>query len=187
MTIKRHIGPADGQQVARAAIAARQHRVPHLRSLVGPAQMGSPIPYYVMRIDQAQQLPADATIAGWRYILIGGIVPGMVDIAARPEGNAFGGLSHGIVPQRVVEAGMMAEQILGNRAEEFEPRLLEVPAAHLLALWLRGPNDYFISLLDGSPPGSAPLKMIDDIRPQLTTAAAAVTARIAPSTGAPTN
>jgi hypothetical protein len=70
--------------------------------------------------------------------------------------------------ERFLQASAYADEQLGDQAEEYEPRLLDVPALWFAALWLEGSTSrYFIPLLDGRPPGTAPLKMVQDILPIL--------------------
>jgi hypothetical protein len=105
-------------------------------------------------------------MTSWCYPVIGGINPGLADIREGKDGNAasFGGLSHGILAQRFIQASLLAEQGLAASPEDFEPRLLDVPALQFAALWLHGlVEEYFVSLLDGHPPGTAPLKLVNEI------------------------
>jgi hypothetical protein len=90
-----------------------------------------------------------------------------------------------------MQAALLGEQQLGGLEEEFEPRLLDVPALQFAAVWFQSAaQEYFISLLDGTPPGTSKLMLTQDIVPELRARMAARSA-YAPaggsSTGSQTN
>ena len=165
MPIKSHRGPSDGVAVMASALAARSPiKATGYSPLGGAPQVAGPIPFYHLALDK---LPSDSAIeqsvqTGWRYPVVGSIKAGLVDIRGG-EGQAgatFGGLSHGIAAERFLEAAQLADKQLAGGVDEYEPRLLDVPALGFLALWLVGPGkSWFIPLLEGKPPGSAPLQM----------------------------
>jgi hypothetical protein len=68
-----------------------------------------------------------------------------------------------------MQAALLAEQSLSAASEDFEPRLLDVPALPFVALWLHGnaTTEYFIALLEGRTPGTAPLRLVKEILPEL--------------------
>ena len=190
MTIKSNAGPVNGGDVVRQALAARMPQAKNFSTPLGGApQTGSPVPFYhlsLAQLDSADPL-ASATITGWRYPVVGGINPGLVDVR---EGSnvtpaTFAGLIHGIMVQRFMQASLLAEQTLASQTDVYQPRLLDVPALQFAALWLHGTStNYFISLLDGHPLGSAPLVLVSDVLPDLRARATARTAATTPTGGA---
>ena len=193
MAIKSHQGPSNGPAVMAAALAARMPASPLEYSPLGGApHVGGPVPFYHLSLDQ---LPFDnaldnAARTGWRYPVVGSIKAGLVDIRGDEGTNSasFGGLSHGVVAERFLQASGLADGQLGSSVDEYEPRLLDVPALSFLALWLKAAGgDWFIPLLEGKPPGSAPLQMVREILPQLRAQAALRAVGGARPTSSPTN
>jgi hypothetical protein len=173
MTIIQNAGPANGRDVVRQALAIR---MPQGRSfstpLGGAPQAGSPVPFYHLPLSKldSQDPLSQATLSGWRYPVVGGINPGLADLREGSDDSSpmYAGLVHGGMVQRFMQAALLAEQTLGSTSDAFEPRILDVPALQFSALWLVGKTtNYFISLLEGRPPGSAPLAVVSDIVPSL--------------------
>lgn len=169
MAIRAQAGPAGGRDIISAALSRRTHRAAYLTPLGGAPQAGSPLPVYCLGLaDAASAAPLARAIAvGWRYPIVGGANAGLANLEPAEDGYAFAGVSHGAFAARLVQAAYLAEEALGTTDAAYEPRLLEVPALGLAALWLNGPDDRFIPLMEGQPPGTAPLRMIDDMEPVL--------------------
>lgn len=94
--------------------------------------------------------------------LEGGAEPGLAVMTVPFDGDAwtFAGVRTGLLVRRLMEACQLAQDALGQVPERFDARVVDVPVLQFTALWLSGQNsDWFISLLDGSPKGSAPLVM----------------------------
>lgn len=173
MPINSNAGPINGRTVMQEALSDRMTQTRTTGSpLGGFPQTGAPLPVYdlpLLQIQDAHPLDA-ATLTSWRYPVIGGLHPGLADIRESKSGGlaSFGGLSHGPMAARLIQASLLAEQTIGAKPEHYEPRLLDVPALQFSALWLHGDeSEYFISLMDGHPPGSAPLKVVDEITSEL--------------------
>jgi hypothetical protein len=190
MTIKRWSGPVDGLKIVQTALQQRRHRAQTITPLGGAPQSASPLPMYHLGINDVERpdFLQRATQTGWRYPVLGGIQPGLAIITERPGGVEYEGLTYGTLAQRLIQASLLAQQALGSVADQYEPRMLDVPGAHLVALWLAGAQNQFISLMDGNPPGSAALSIVDDIQPRLI-AAVRARANVLPSGGSktPTN
>lgn len=176
MTIVSRSEPEGGRDIVNAALSARSQRSHIMKMLSGAPQTGAPLPVYVLdRETAASDDPlAHAKQAGWQYPIVGGETQGLASLAEGPKGLEFSGITHGTLPQRVLEAATLAERTLGPLPEQFQVRLLEIPSLLTLCLWFAGPTNRFISLLDGSPPGTAPLRVEDDIRARLRNALGAV-------------
>ena len=157
MAIKANTGPIAGREVMHRELAARAPQAATFSTPLGGApQAGSPIPVYHLSMERLNDRDplAEATITSWRYPIVGGIQVGFADIRASEDGATatFGGLSHGIFSERFIQASLLAERTLADRQEDFQPRLLDMPALQFAALWLHGDRtQYFISLLDGRP------------------------------------
>jgi hypothetical protein len=138
----------------------------------GAPQTGSALPIYVITRDEAGTPDplAEAKLTGWRYPIVGA-EPGLASLAGDAEQPHFAGISHGTLPQRVLDAATLAEAVLGSEVEHFEPRLLEIPALRIYCLWFKGEQtDRFISLMDGQPPGTEPLTIEQEIVPRIKSA-----------------
>lgn len=175
MTINRANGPAGGRDVVNRALAVRMGSLRAAASpMGGSVGFGSPVPVYHIGLDsvtnQADPLTA-ARQTSWRFPVIGagaGSPAGLVTVRETATDPSFEGLSHGVLAQNFLRAASLAEQTFGSSPDVFDPRLLEVPALQYAALWLvGGGTNHFIPLLDGNPPGSAPLSVINDILPAL--------------------
>jgi hypothetical protein len=198
VAIKSNLGPPNGHQVMQRALAYRVPQTANIMStpLGGAPQTGSPIPVYHLPLAQLKDSDplASAKLTCWSYPVIGGMRPGLADIRENSvDGTtSFAGLSYGILATRFLEASVLAEHSLNAADEEFEPRLLDVPALRFAALWLHGSStDHFIPLLEGSPPGSAPLKLVANVVADLQSRAIAQSRRAIPTgggaPGTPTN
>jgi len=169
MTLRVEAEPDGGRAIVHAALGRRAYRSDHLQSLQGAPQTAAALPLYVLSEEalSSEHPVALARRAGWRYPIVGGAEPGLALLSHRDGGHVYAGIIHGVLPRRLLEASAFAEDALGESQEPFAARLLEVPTRLLSCLWLAGPEDHFISLLGGSPPGTAPLKLSDDLRPLL--------------------
>ena len=171
MPIKGQIEPVGGREIVHAALSHRSHRGQYLPALCGSPQTGAPLPVYVISCDEAlfpDPLGA-AKLIGWKYPIVGGDSAGLAFLLITPDGLKFAGISHGPLPGRLLEAAVVADKHLESVAEEFEPRLLEIPALHIYALWLfraEGEN-FFISLMDEDPSASSMLHTKNDIRSRI--------------------
>lgn len=173
MTIMHLAGPAAGDDVLDQALADRfpEDAVRGVRSRRGAADAApelSPVPCFHLGLDMlADDAPLRfAQQTGWRYIVEPGNVVGMAKLSSSGTPR-YEGLAQGLLVERYRAALVLAQQQLGADHQAYEPRLLDVPALSFAALWLKGPQDRFIDLLDGVPPGTAALQVVDDILPEL--------------------
>lgn len=180
MTIRRNAEPARGRGIVHNALSQRAHRFQYVPVLRGSPQIGAPLPIYLLSRDGAS-LPVPlsaAKMVGWRYPIIGGSAVGLASLLKEPDGLKFAGISQGTLPERLLNAAVLADEKLGSRTKKFEPRLLEIPSLRIYALWLyasRG-QSFFIPLMDGHPPGSSPLQIEGNIQPKISAALDAVAA-----------
>ena len=171
MALKGQTEPAGGRDIVNSALNERAQRGQQLPALRGSPQTGAAIPVYLVSRDEAalpEPLKA-AKLVGWKYPVIGGDSPGIASLLAAPDGLKFAGINHGPLPERLLEAAVLAESSLGSREEVYEPRLLEIPALRIYALWLyrADQENFFIALLNGQPPGSSKLQMENSILPRI--------------------
>lgn len=171
MPIKGQIEPIGGRDIVNTALSQRSHRARHLPVLRGSPQTGAPLPVYLINRDEAlfpDPLSA-AKLIGWKYPIVGGDSAGLAFLLITPDGLKFAGISHGPLPNRLLDAAVLADNHLESLAEEFEPRLLEIPALHIHALWLfcAERENVFISLMDGQPPASSALQIENSIRSRI--------------------
>ena len=178
MPIKVQIEPVGGRDIVNTALSKRSHRSQHLPALRGSPKTGSPLPVYLLNQEEAL-LPdplSAANLVGWKYPIIGGDSAGIAFLLKTSDGLKFGGISHGNLPKRLLDAAVIADNHLKSRTEEFEPRLLEVPALRIYALWLFCDvrDDIFISLM-GSQQGSFKVQIENTIQPRISVALASAT------------
>jgi hypothetical protein len=169
MAISNLSDPIGGRAIINDALAKRLSRHPNLLGLDGaPTQIGSGIPVYSLtRNAAASEDPVGAAIRmGWCFLIVGSGLGLATLTEDTGMGQHFAGIMQGVLPQRLVDAAQLAEANLANEPEVFEPRLLECPPLHIYCLWFKGSQtSRFISLMDGRPPGSAPLTIESDILP----------------------
>jgi len=150
---------------------------------------GNPIP--VFHLSRQQALGEDplgaARQTGWRFLVTGPQNSGFVEVHANTEGTQprYGGLTHGVLPQRLYDACVLAERQLAKTKVEYEPRILDVPSMQFVSLWLHGQDEPYISLLDGSPAGSARLDLSYDLASRVKAQMSSRPPAVAPAAGAP--
>lgn len=168
MPIKSQIEPVDGRDIVKIALGRRSHRAQHLTALRGSPQIGAPLSVYLISGDKALSDDdlSTAELIGWKYPIVGGDSIGLAFLLITPEGVKFAGISHGPLPNRLLEAAILADEHLKSLGGEFELRLLEIPALHIFALWLCGAEgkNEFISLIDGQSPASSKLQIENNMR-----------------------
>lgn len=171
--------PAGARYIIHDALARRRHRAHHLPALRGAVRVGTPLPIYVLDHREAYRGAslAAARRVGWRYPIIGGASPGFAMLNDEAGRLSFAGVGHGRLAERLLQAAVLAEDNLAARDESYEPRLLEIPSLRLCALWLHGPQDFFIVLVDGQRPAVADLQLERDIGRRIVAAAARLQVR----------
>lgn len=154
--------------------------------------MGAPLPLYNIELNETA-LPDPLKVArlvGWRYPILGGPEPGLAHLSANRADNEYQGLTRGYLPTRLIEAAEVADKALGTSTEEYEARLLQIPALRIMALWMAGgSNNRFVLLTDGrTPPNDGPPPaMVDDIRPVIKAARGPNRPPPAPAGAGPSN
>jgi hypothetical protein len=163
------------------ALARLRTRAQHLPALNGSPQTGAPLRHYVLSAVAASHPDplSAATHVGWQYPVVGGAAPGFASVYEEPGGLKFSGLSHGALPERLMEAAVLAEDTLKSQLEEFEPRLLQSPALRISALWLcgKGGANFFIVLDNTQQSGAWPLQIERNIQARIDAALADLRAR----------
>jgi hypothetical protein len=174
MPIVMRTEPVGGRAVINAALSQRTHRTAALSILGGAPRTGAPLPLYNLGLDDLSSADpfSHANLVGWRYPVVGGEAPGLAHLSAGTGTPEYEGLSHGVLAQRLLDAAALAETSFGETGEQYEARLLQIPALRIVALWMAGPSNRFITLLDGRSPEGPPLRVVDDISPVIATARA---------------
>jgi len=82
------------------------------------------IPLYLLGLEDARRTdPLERVVrAGWRYL--------------------------GTAPNALVRACELAEKEIGAQEVIYEPRVIEAPALQFSALWLHGPAEPYVSLIE---------------------------------------
>jgi hypothetical protein len=141
--------PKGARRTIHAALARRRHLAPQIPSLDGSPHTGHPLPVYRIgptALESAKML-SRARLVGWRYPLVGGKSPGLAELRKRAKAWRYAGIIEGSLPQRFLEAALLAEAHPKIAQESVRPRFLEIPALRLQALWLRSRGrDRFIVL-----------------------------------------
>jgi hypothetical protein len=191
MTMLQHAQPdASVADVVRSNLSRlSQTPAEHQNALAGsaPAELSMEAPHQVYTIG-LDQLATGAGLAsaranGWRYLLrqnnqTVASARTMTDATGAP---LFAEFNSGPFVQSTAGALQRAEQVAGaGNGDVFEPRLLQVPALHAMALWLHGgpkSADIVIPLPPAPPPVQAERQYsIDEYLAALRTAAASVDA-----------
>lgn len=173
MTAPSEAPPDGSREILHQALRQRLHRSRHLPSLRGSPQIGAPLPIYLLRA--ASLSPpvrlSQAKPIGWRYPILGGGAPGLATLLKERGSAKYAGLSHGPLARRIVEAASLIATKTPS-LESYSLRLLEIPALRTYALWLFAPRQasWFVSLLDGRPPGTAELRLERSIRRRIVSA-----------------
>ena len=119
-----------------------------------------PFPLYVVglaSIRRGSNSIRAARPAGWRYLLERGGAPAIADLHATATGESvyFGRLVAGDTAERLLERAREAEALASG--QDFEARILDVPALHVAALWLHGSTSLFLPI--GPDVDPAPLDL----------------------------
>lgn len=172
MTLKQVVAPAGANEALDKALESRFPGVVMRGRAAGLVNTPlEPVPCFHLGLDAlGDQAPLEHAVqTGWRFVVEPDARTALAKLSNESDGTPprFQGLAHGLLVQRFQQALAFAQQYLGPVQDEYEPRLLDVPAVDYMALWLKGAQDKFIALLDGVPPGSAALSIIDDALPEL--------------------
>jgi hypothetical protein len=174
MTLAARKEPAEARRIVSEALARRIRRAPSLPSLFGSPRIGTPLPvYHLSRKEAALGDPVStAKMIGWRYAVVGGAWPGVAALKEDAGALFYAGLSHGTPAQRLLDAALLAEDNLGSAAEEYEPRVVEIPSLRLSALWLsgRGGQNYYVVIEDGRAAETSVLQLERSIQPRIAAA-----------------
>ena len=174
MTVVARSEPAEGRRIVNDALALRMRRAPSLPPLCGFPRIGVPLPvYHLSRKEAALGDPVStAKMIGWRYAVVGGTLPGVASLKEEAGVLSYAGLTHGTAVERLLDAAVLAEDTLGSAAEEFEPRVIEIPSLRLYALWLFGRSglSFYVVLEDGRSPEAFVLQLERSIQPRIAVA-----------------
>ncbi len=120
-------------------------------------QTGSPLPVYHAKPGPDGNLLASVSQAGWDYpVSDGQSLLGLARVRRRSGKLVFAGITHGWLVDLLGQAADIAEKKFAGTRSAIEPRLLAMPTAGLVALWLHGKaRDYYIVL--AQRPGDLPL------------------------------
>jgi hypothetical protein len=155
MGLKLPAAPEGTEQIVSSAIRrAHSSRRFALTEATGGAAVVTPVaPHKVFTIGLTQVAAgkgiAAAEESGWRTIILEGRNPvAAVEFAGGGGGaaGAFKSLNQGPLVQSTASVMAMAEGLPQVQANDFEPRLLEIPAIYLVAIWLHGKEELFVPL-----------------------------------------
>ncbi|MGH6872476.1 MAG: hypothetical protein ACREHE_13320 [Rhizomicrobium sp.] len=139
MAIAKPSHPDRGAKLVREALYSRIAAGGPHRPLMGDARLGAGLPVY--RLDKPGGPLGKARMTGWKYLVVGGKAPGLATLHRESGRYVYGGLIEGKLPRRTLEAAVFAEQRLRKSKARYRPRLLEIPALAIYALWLHAPGD----------------------------------------------
>lgn len=86
---------------------------------------------------------------GWRYLVERDGTPAIADLHQRSLNGAlnFGQIASGPLVDRFIARAQQAETLVSNdsrKEDDYQARILEVPALHISALWLEGGHPLFL-------------------------------------------
>ncbi|GLR77731.1 hypothetical protein GCM10007856_03990 [Azospirillum oryzae] len=91
-----------------------------------------------------------AVPVAWRYLIVTDErhPSAVVTMDLRNDRGKWyvGAIQRGPMAHLLAEAAQVAEVTVGNTDDEYEARILEIPALYRAALWLHGPSDFYIPL-----------------------------------------
>lgn len=122
--------------------------------------VAAPHPVYVMGlIDVAEGTHlSNARLVGWRYLVLNderSLAAVEVNTDNAEQQVQFSSINQGRFVESTLEAIAFAEGLDEVREEDFELRLLEIPALYVVSLWLQGNRAILIPLAP-SPPDLIP-------------------------------
>jgi len=145
-------GPGDGEQVVRRALNffAGHHDASDPLGGASETQFSAAIPVYRMDLENIRNKSfiSEARYVGWRYLL--GLAEknqavAIADVRENQSGQtAFSRLARGMIAQRLWDATMLADKTYRDRPEQFEFRIIDIPALQRSALWLHGDQNHNI-------------------------------------------
>ena len=161
MTITFREPPAAAAQVLQNAVASLEKPPPGISFLrtVAPRDIAWSTPHTVYHlgldaIESNEGIDA-AECVSWRYLSGAALtVPVAADVQLRAEQLVFGGLHQGPFVNGFSEEVRRASADPELQAKAYEPRLLQIPALYVVALWLHEPastGDVFIPLRPVNP------------------------------------
>ncbi|ACL55711.1 hypothetical protein [Methylobacterium nodulans] len=159
--------PATGRAVVRRALRDLWDQGPTADAAGGAAiNLAEPIPLYRLGLNQIDATGGltQAQHVGWRYLLeTAGGDTAVADVGEVGGGETrFASLARGENARRLIEAATLAESVAQQKPEEYEVRILDVPALHVSAIWLAGENNIFIPYLDMKRLRGAKVDVADD-------------------------
>jgi hypothetical protein len=157
--------PAAAEEACRNVMtrlaAASAFRTPNLRRAAGrELTLVTPHRLAVLSLEvlQDDRRPLALKEIGWRFLVqADGEALAACEALEIATGYRFGGLNEGPLVSGFVEALGQAEQLSATRGQDYEPRLLLVPALNVAALWLGQSG--------GTPDAFAPRDLIVPLPP----------------------
>lgn len=146
--------PEQGEGIILEALSSAVNQPTTMAAAIadaGPENLTTAAPhqvYFVGLRDMAQgRLLAAAQMRGWRYIVLKGERPlSSAELSGGGEAVTFSNFDYGPLVASTVEGVGRAEALDVVQKEDFELRVLEVPALYVVALWLHGPRELIIPL-----------------------------------------
>ncbi len=152
MAIAPIIAPHKTREIVSRALGARiqaNHAMPMLQGTFG---MGTPLPAYgIFNKGLSSSDPLlRVRLSGWRYPLLREPLGGIVLVSTHGKEVRFAGVCDGRLVDRIFGACACAEREFAQRSATYQPRLLELPAVDLYALWMFLPagKSQFLPLAD---------------------------------------
>jgi hypothetical protein len=149
--IQKRAPPAAGENIIGRALQDLWGR-PDPRDLMGGAtiNLSKPLPVYRLQLEDIGK-PDTIGMAkpvAWRYLLekAGGVAYADL-VEAQGGAQTFASLSRNPNAYRLSQAAHVAEKVAKD-LPDCEARILDVPALHLSAVWLSGPDSKFIPYID---------------------------------------
>jgi hypothetical protein len=146
-------GPQRGQSAVGKALSDLRGRAGPEALLGGAAlNLSEPLPVYRLGLNQIEtpECVTKAEHVGWRYLVEGaGGAAGFADVKdSGGESPTFASFSQNANAARLMEAANLAQQVAQSLPDEYEARILEVPALQTSAIWLAHDRHIFIPYVD---------------------------------------
>jgi hypothetical protein len=180
MAIQSPQGPAAGTEILEAHLTHLLSRGPgRTTAQLGAAEGGAqataksmqaskPIRLYSLALGDIvdEDSLTHAQPIGWRYLIYGDGPVAVADLqqSGESEPPTFRRLTRGPIAERLNAATLYAARAYDQAGSAaLEPRMLEIPALYISALWLHGSDrDVYIPLMGGSPRAAPALQADED-------------------------
>jgi hypothetical protein len=158
MSISVARGPKGGPEAIESHLEHLWMRGPRMGAPIGGAapsqpKTRNPLPLYVVSLEDIRDeyFLKRATQVGWRYLIFDNGPAAVADVRVTADLTPkLSQLTRGPIAQRLDGAMHYAQEAYGEARAVYEPRMLDIPELNTAALWMHGPKESLIPLVEGT-------------------------------------